>query len=451
MNAEPQKTEQGKSRAAARLSPKALLKRAFKAVMHNWGWKLAALLLALCLWAGLITQDPTLTRERTFNDVSVSVVGNDTLRRNGMIVLSGLEDEALVARLRADVPQREYNTVNISSYYPRVDLSRVSDTGEQTLRILTTSTTTYGTVQSVLPDSIKVVVDEYITNYRVPVTVNIVGDYPTGFYGPSPTADPSVVAVSGPKSIVSRITRVCVDFDVSKLAAKEGLSRNALGIRFTDAQGEPVESELLEVTSAEVLLRTVIVQQQLYPSKMVPVSSLELTTGRPADGYRVTGVEVSPSFVLIAGAGDGLSAVESVSALTSVELADKSESFSVESRLVKPAEASYMNADVVTLTVGIEPVSVTRTFDSVKLSVIGASSGQKKSLDTKSVALHLTGPQNEIEALRSSDISAYVDVRGTDGAGEYELPVQVRVEGVDMADFSYTLSLDFVKVTLGEQ
>ena len=46
---------------------------------HNLGWKLLALFLAVALWAGLITQDPTLTREKTFSDVQVNITGSDTL------------------------------------------------------------------------------------------------------------------------------------------------------------------------------------------------------------------------------------------------------------------------------------------------------------------------------------------------------------------------------------
>ena len=80
------------------------LGRVLKVIINNWTWKLLALFLAICLWAGLITQDPTLTRERVFTDATVSITGAETLRRNGLIVLSGLEDEVLHARLRVEVP-----------------------------------------------------------------------------------------------------------------------------------------------------------------------------------------------------------------------------------------------------------------------------------------------------------------------------------------------------------
>ena len=118
MNAEPKKAAE-QPRPSLRKALKGAPQRLWRLIYHNWPWKLLALFLALCLWAGLITQDPTLTRERVFTDVTVSVVGPDTLRRNsGLIVLSGLEDENLTARLRVDVPQREYNTVTASNYNP---------------------------------------------------------------------------------------------------------------------------------------------------------------------------------------------------------------------------------------------------------------------------------------------------------------------------------------------
>ena len=447
MNIEPQKSKRTISRLQLKDWLRSLPKRMLKLITHNWAWKLCSLLLALCLWAGLITQDPTLTRERVFTDVTASVVGSDTLRRNGLIVLSGLDDEALNVRLRADVPQREYNSASPVSYNPRVDLSRITETGEQTLKFTTTSTTTYGTVQSILPDSVTVVVDEYVTNYRVPVTIVSFGEYPAGFYGTTPTADPSVVAVSGPESVVSRITRVFVDFDVSKLPSREGVSRNALNMRFADAEGNAVVSDLLEVTSSGVLLRSVIVQQQLYPSKQLAVNALGLTSGEPAVGYRLAGVDVSPVSVLAAGEGDALSVLESLSVATPADVSGKSEDFSVDVRLDRPDGVSYLSADMVTLSVRVEPVSVTRTFDNIKLSVVGRSDAYRAALASKTVSVHLTGPQNLLSGLKATAISAFVDVTGLT-EGEHQLPVQVQVEGLDMSQLSSALSLETVGVTL---
>lgn len=57
---------------------------------HNWPAKLLSLILAIGFWSLLVTQDPTLTREKVFNDVPISVIGAETMKRNGFVVVSGL-------------------------------------------------------------------------------------------------------------------------------------------------------------------------------------------------------------------------------------------------------------------------------------------------------------------------------------------------------------------------
>ena len=232
MNTEPEKSirKPAHSERPVRSAFRQLPQRFWRILSHNLIWKLLALVLAIALWAGLITQDPTLTRERVFSDVPVTVTGSDTLRRNGLIVTEGLDDISTLVRLKVEVPQREYNTVSSSNYSPRIDLSKITSTGEQSLKIATTSSTTYGTVTEVNPDSVTVKVDNYITSYRLPVTVHVLGDYPSGYYGTTPTLDPSIISVSGPESVVSRIARVGINFDVSLLPAQAGLVRTSLAM-----------------------------------------------------------------------------------------------------------------------------------------------------------------------------------------------------------------------------
>ena len=78
MNTEPRKNEVTAFFAAMKDK---LPGRVLAFVLRNWPWKLLALFLAVCLWAGLIMQDPTLTRERLFTDAPLNVVNAETLRR----------------------------------------------------------------------------------------------------------------------------------------------------------------------------------------------------------------------------------------------------------------------------------------------------------------------------------------------------------------------------------
>jgi len=418
-------------------------------LVHNWPWKLLALFLAVCLWAGLITQDPTLTRERVLTDVPLTITGAETLRRNGMIVLSGLEDEHLSVRLRVDVPQREYNTVTYSNYNPRVDLSRISEPGEQQVKLVATSTVAYGSVQDISPNTLTIIVDEYITNYRVPVSVNMTGAYPEGFYGGSFSLDPSIVAVSGPKSVVERIARIYVDYDASSLKPEADTLLTALPMRFVDRNGEEVVSDLLEVTSSGVVLRSIIVKQTLYPIRSLPVSEVGIITGQPAKGYQVTDVSFSPDVIRAAGEESILSDLESLFTDSAIDVTGVVESFSTTVRVRKPSELEYLSTATINVAVTVEPVIISSSLPSIRLSARGTDSGLRVSMDTGSLSAVMTGPQLLVESVRPANVSAFVDVTGL-GAGQYVLPVQFHVEDADMQALSFQPTPATVSVTIHE-
>jgi len=425
------------------------LAHVLKVIVNNWAWKLLALFLAVCLWAGLITQDPTLTRERVFTDAPVSITGSETLRRNGLIVVSGLEDEKLLARLRVEVPQREYNTVVSSNYNPRVELSRITEPGEQQIKLYATSTTAYGSVQDIIPATLDVVVDEYVTNYRIPVSVNVTGEYPEGFYGGAFTRDPSLVALSGPKSLVDQVARIYVDYDASMLKPEAGEVATALPMRFVDREGHEIVSDLLEVTSSGVVLRSIIIEQDLYPLRELPVSQLDLIAGEPAHGYQVTGVEISPAVLRAAGSESILSDIQSLFVESAVNVSGASETFTTSLRVKKPSELAYLNTTSVNVTVTIEPVIISSSLPSVKISTRGGASGLRASLDTSSLSAVMTGPQVLVESIRTSEVSAYVDLTGLE-AGEYILPVQFHVEDKDAQALTFEASPATVVVTVFE-
>ena len=118
---------------------------------HNWPTKLLSLALAMALWAGLIAQDPTLTREKTFRDVAVTVSGTDTLKRYGFTVVTDLDALLDGVTVVADVPQKQYVNAQASNYNIRLDLSRIREAGEQEVAISATSSSTYGSVVRITP------------------------------------------------------------------------------------------------------------------------------------------------------------------------------------------------------------------------------------------------------------------------------------------------------------
>ena len=446
MNSEIEK-KPGNEKNAFRKALRELPSRLLHIFLHNWPWKVLSVFLAICLWAGLITQDPTLTREKVFTDVPVTVSGADALKRNGLIVLTDLSAESLKARLRVDVPQREYNSVSVASYSPRIDLTKIVATGTQTLRIQTTSTTAYGTVKEINPDTVEVEVDQYTTRYRIPVTLNQEGDYPDGFYGLTPSLDPTTVAVSGPRTILQQIARAVVTFDRATLPPQSGEIRTAVPITLVDQHGEAIVSDLLQITSEGVLISSIIVDQDLYPTKTLQMNTLSLITGAPANGYEVKSVTVSPSVVLAAGEETVLSTLDSLFTEQAIDLNNATESFSAEVKVKKPGDLVYLKPDTVTVAVEIGAAISSRAYAGLKINVRDSQTGRVVKSDAKNVSVTITGPKLLLDALKVSALEPFVDVSSLSD-GEYELPIFLSITGDNQNAFTYTVNPEKIKVTI---
>ena len=337
---------------------KQILKKAAAFLSRNWQWKLLSLFLAVCLWSGLITQDDSLTREKIFSDVAINITNADTLRRNGFIIVSGLDDLPSV-RIRADVPQKNYNTVTASNYNLRVDLSRIHKSGEQTLQVLSSSSSNYGTVTDISVESVTVQVDEYITRSRIPVRLNTTGEIPGGFYAGEAQVDPAYVVVSGPKSIVENIVRCVADYDLAMLSGQAGAERTAVPFRLVDGNGDDVDSELIDITSQSVSLDSIIVSQTLYTEKSLVINTSDLTSGTPADGYLIRRVSAEPATLFVAGKDPY---IDSLNELHLAEFTDQqidvsglSTAVTRNISLTKSNDIVHFSSDTVMITVEIAP------------------------------------------------------------------------------------------------
>ena len=420
------------------------LSHAWTVLKQNWPYKVTAVVIAVALWAGLITQDPSLTREKTFSDVTINVSGTDTLKRNGYIMVSDLSSQ-LTGTLTADVPQTQYQNVQASNFNPRIDLSRIRSAGEQTVSVSTTNSSAYGTVTAVSPSEIVVEVEPYQTRYRIPVIVMTEGSLPEGFWSTVPAVDPQIVVVSGPGSVVRRIARATAVLDLSATPRTEGVIYTAVPITLVDADGEPIENDLIEVTSESVLLDSVLISQSVYSARSFPLSDAGVVLGKPAPGYEIKSITTTPAQVTLAGLEEDLKKLDSVYVMTPANAENQTETFQSEIRLRRPSEAVSMSSDTATVVVEIGPVITSRTFERVRLSITGLESGMAANLLSKTVDVTVTGEQLEVEALKAAQLRAVVDLSGLTETGTYELPVALSVSGAGK-EFTLTAAPAAVKV-----
>ena len=323
------------------------------AVLHNMGFKIIALLISVVLWAGLISQDTSLTREKTFRDVNVSVTGSDTMKRNRYIVTSDLDELLSGVSIVAAVPQQQYENAEASTYNVRVDLSRINGTGTQELKLLNTPSSVYGRVVSMSPSSIQVEVEEYIVRQRIPVSASLKGDVPEGWYISSLNSDPMLIAISGPQSLVQTISRAKVFLDVDQVDWVEGQILTSADIQLYNRSGEQLNSNLLSITSESMAIDSVLIDATILPTKTFNVKDVIQFTGMPREGYDIWDIKLSPETVTVAARSDVLNQMEEAPMERTVNITDLTETTVYQLKLQKPSDDAVLLNDTVTVTVEI--------------------------------------------------------------------------------------------------
>ena len=323
---------------------------------HNWGLKLLAVLLSVALWAGLISQDESLTRDKTFNDVNVTISGTDTMKRNGYIVVSDLSELLDGVSVTAEVPQGQYENAEASAYNVRVELSRISGTGTQELKLVSTASSTYGRVVSTNPASIMVEVEDYWVRQRIPVSVSV-GDIPVGWYLSTPTVDPTMITVAGPRPLVENISRARAYLDPASIEWEEGRFITSVKFELYDPSGEVISSPLLEVTSDNLMIDSVVVEANRLRSQTFDVAELISLSGNVAKGYEVKDIRISPESITVSAREEVLSQlIELALEQRTISVKNLKETTTWQLKVQKPSDDAILSNDTVTVTVEIGPI-----------------------------------------------------------------------------------------------
>ena len=419
------------------------LRRVISRILGSRAFLMAlSLLTAVVFWSILVASDGTLTREKTFQNVAVSVTGESTLKSRGYIVMDDLDSLISGVKLTVEVTQSNYSRVSGTSYNPHIDLTQVTGEGENVLNVAFSSQL-YGPVVSCEPSSVRVNVERYITR-RVPVVLETSGGLP-GYYLDSAKTDPTMLSVSGPQSLVSQVARAVASIDVSLLSGERRSDRNSVQIRLQDAAGNTVDSDLIEITNQTVLTDTVVVETELVPMREVPLEVESLVTGEPAEGYELLEVTVSQESLLIAAADEVLDAITVLTTDQPLSIEGATQDVTGTVRLRRPTGIENTVPYDVTVTARIGETTAQRTLRQVQVEVDGLDDSLRVSLSREKQTVQLTGPYTFIEGLSAGDVRLFVDVNGL-GEGTHVVPVQISIDNAP--EFACALSSPEITVTI---
>lgn len=406
---------------------------------------LVSLLIAVLTWSALVVSDVTLTRPKFFQNVSVGVTNESTLKSRGYIVMDDIKELVPGVRMTVEVTQQNYSRVTSTSYNPHFDLSKVEGEGENTIPIAFSSQL-YGPVIDCEPDSVTVNVERYMTR-RVPVVLEMTGTAPQNVYLDNYRTDPNMLSVSGPKSLVTSVARAVAKLDMSALSLDRRSDRTALKVELQDASGKAIVSDKLEITNQTVITDSVVVDTEVVPAVMVPLAIDSMVTGEPAEGYELVNIFVEQDALRVAATDELLGSIEFITTENPLDITGAAENVDGYVKIKRLTGIENALPSEIAVTAEIVEKTIERTLRNVGITIDNLPSDMTARLSVKQSAVQVTGPYTFINALKSSNVRLFVDVDGLE-AGEHELPVQVVIDN-DKA-YSCALSTPQVTVTLRE-
>ena len=385
-------------------------------VVHNWPLKIAAILLATLLYAGLIV---SASAETFQGRIPIEILNQP----EETYVLGDLPDVTTVRYLAlgADRPQ-----VTSSTFTATVDLSdarAVAGAPPVSVPVVVQSIDPAVQVIDFSPSRVAVRLDPLVTS-EVPVRVEL-GAVPPGLDVREPVVAPDTVRVSGPESAVRFVTaaQARVRIDPSGLDVNE-----TVGLEPIDASGEVVDGVDVQPSSARV---TIQIGSQLA-TRTLPVNAV--VTGTPDPAVEITGVDVEPVLVTVEGEADALAGVVSIDTRP-VSVSGATTDIDTQVGLALPEGVAAPGVDQVQVVITIRPRSGTRTFEA-GLEIVNANPDLEYRPAVDRVLLTVGGTLEALDAVDPTRIVARLDVAGL-GPGTSAVTVTVQLPpGVSLVSAS---------------
>ncbi|BAU26054.1 YbbR domain-containing protein [Aneurinibacillus soli] len=295
----------------------------------------------------------------------------------------------------------------------------------------------------VVTPSVVTVTIERIKKVQKDVRVAVVGQSSDVVKVGNVVVNPRTVTVTVPESQVKNIGLVQAVVNIED--ATETVN-SSVPIRVLDRRGQPIESARTSPSSVDVQVPLTI-----QPSKQVP---LQVSfTGKPADGYGVTGLDVRPKEVTVYGTQEVLDHLSSYP-VPAVNVDGITESKTVQVPLPLPKGVTRVDSPSVTVVVTVKagkesikqekPPATTPTASEQQVSksleipvyVNGVTDSQTSEIvkpESGRVHFNVIGTKEAIDQVEQSQLSASVDMSNKP-PGQYTASVQVNLpSGVSLA------------------
>ncbi len=399
-----------------------MCKKIIKLLTNNLGLKIASILVAIIVWLVVVNMDnPDKTVSFT---IPVEVVGDDTLTELGKVyeVVNGSD----VATIYVTGKRMFLDTMSASDFHATADLANIDfqSAGDIKMIPITVTASRHEKDLNIERRTVNMQITiEDLSTERLPVSGNPQGTPGEGYAIGEVSVTPTMIEVSGPLSLVSRVKRVAANINVE--GATGNVNDYVVPVLY-DENDQVLESPRLKLNQDRVK-----VEAEMLGTKEVDIRCL--TTGEPLDGFVFTGLDARPQTIWIKGAPSVLNNIseivipgEAINLTGSVS--DVENSIDI-TPYVEALDAMLLNPDenkiaVIAFIERLEVKDIEIPVSNIEL--LNENADYRTTFGTGSITVQVRGRKELLESYEGIGITASVDLTGVE-PGDHILQVQLRV------------------------
>lgn len=267
-----------------------MFRKLMKHLTNNLGLKLLSLLFSIALWLVVVNvADPDSTKSFS---VPVEILNKDVITEMGKVPdIVGDTDIAVfyITGPRSYVDDMSGDDFTVTADLSQIDLSQ--DTEQKLVPIEITAKKNERRINIIRKSMNMQITLEDLSEQKFIISAETTGTPAEGCAIGEVEVTPNLLKISGPNSVVSRISRVTATINVDGISSD--VSDNVMPVLY-DEEGQVVASDMLELNQ-----NTVTIKAKILGTKSVPINCQ--VSGAPADGYVCTGVEYAPEEIVIKG------------------------------------------------------------------------------------------------------------------------------------------------------
>ncbi len=360
-----------------------------------------SVVIAFAMWV-YVTAVVSPDSEKTYYNIPIILENENVLADRGLMITSQIP--AITMELKGNrTDLNELNEANINVF---VDLADIKAAGDHLLKF---DTSYPGTIPkgdivelSYSLDRIPITVENKLKK-SVPVVVTYPGTVPEGFiaYKEDAVLDFKTIEISGPESVVKQVGQAHVEVNME---GRDETFAEQFGFVLCNAAGEPVDVAMV-TTNTESVNVSVQIQRYMDVGFVVEVIDGGGATRETCE------IKITPEIIRVSGSDTLLEKMSDIE-LGTIDLGKMKKDGELTFPIVLP-EGVTNETGVTEVTVEVKfPALKTKKFSVTNIIPNNVPEDLELEIITKVLEVEIRGPVAEIDAMKASDITATVDLKG---------------------------------------